>query len=476
MVRSRFGYIAASGAAGLLATFSDVFSSTEVDLKRRLDGHPDTYWASVCKEPAVERPRLTGRTVADVAVVGGGLAGLHTALKLAEKGKRVVVLEREKVGWGASGMSKGLAVSGFQVEEESIKALAGKDVARAAVEMTEEALLDLERLIAKYAIKCDVTRGGELSVSLHPSPALSSDSDWGPERISREVGTRSYKSGELDPSAFGVNPLALTRGLARACEKLGVSIFEETEVARLQTRLKYPGKWAVDCGAGDEVIADNVVMCGAAHLSSSVSAKLRACTVPVFTYMAATAPLGDRLPLKKDPAGARPPPLVCDTFTALRYWRASTDGENRLLFGALADVYPCPMDVVEQRLQDSLKFVYPQLFERDSPPVRFDYIWGGTLSMSRHAVPLIGRDRPGLYYATAFGGHGIVPTCLAGRVIADAIAGSESDLSMFEECLPPVYCGWPFSRLGAAVVLGFFDKLEALEVAGYTVPHVPKPW
>ena len=463
-------------AAGAGVASLDFWYSRELTLKTRPDGQPDTYWATCVKEPAVDRaPLAAGTARASVVVVGGGLAGLHVALALAEKGQRdVVVLDKGRIGWGASGMSKGLAVAGVQVDQCDVAAGIGEDDAQSIYDLTLKGQDRLLALIAKYKIACDaVVTGGATVSAFKPDPEADTadPSYWDQAKVQQVTGSPLYKWGEYGDTTVGLNPLGLTRGLARACESLGVSVFENSKVSRVARRAA-GGGWEVETVGGGRVECNEVVLCGAGTIDG-VNGTMERATVPVYTYMAATEPLGDRLPLKdeKDASGKvlRPAPLICDDFLSLNYFRNTEDG--RLLFGGLAECYPAGMSGAEGRLRKELERVYPQL-----AGVKFDHFWGGTLAMGRNAMPMIGRGSDGLWYSSGFGGHGIVPTCMAGTLVADALVDGDETYSVFQRHYPQTYCGWPFSRLGGTVALQAFAVLDTLRAKGFPVPDVPKPW
>eukprot|EP01061_Rhynchopus_euleeides_P007912 TRINITY_DN16976_c0_g1_i1.p1 TRINITY_DN16976_c0_g1~~TRINITY_DN16976_c0_g1_i1.p1 ORF type:complete len:507 (+),score=135.80 TRINITY_DN16976_c0_g1_i1:97-1521(+) len=467
----RFGLAALTGTGvGLM----DVWYPKGLDMRLREDGFPDTYWAATTHEAAIARPALgEGSARAEVVVVGAGLAGLQVALALAEQGKKVVVVEQGLVGAGASGMSKGLAVAGLQVDEDDVARHCGPDKAGEITQLTLEAQTRLIALIEKYGIRCQHKKLGGATVSPFDPPSdidFSEPGYWDLETTRRITGSPLYKWGEYAPDVYGLDPLGLTRGLARACESLGVTIYEGTEA---RTLTKQGGAWQLQTTGGGVVSAQQAVLCGAEFLSTELNWKLSLASLPCYTYMAATEPLGDRLPLQdggKLPGGeAIPAPLICDDFLALNYFRKTDDG--RLLFGALAETYPSAPESAEGRVRAMLGQVYPGLQD-----VKFDYFWGGVLCMGRNAVPLIGEQEEGLWYATGFGGHGIVPTCMAGTLVSDAIVKGDRRYRVFQESFPASFCYFPFSRLGGSLVLSAFSSLDWLRVRGMPVPNVPRPW
>ena len=244
-----------------------------------------------------------------------------------------------------------------------------------------------------------------------------------------------------------------------------------------------------------------VVLCtGPELVTQQLSKRLSHAIIPIYTWMASTKPLGDQCPLqdgklqqvlhngstKNNNNKPVPAPLCGDDFVCLNYWRRTPDG--RILFGSLADAYPIPQWLAEYRLRYSLRQVYPQLAD-----IPFDHVWSGKLATPIDAVPLIGRDvgydddvnvketpmssDGGVWYATGFGGHGIVPTAMAGSVLADAILGLDDETwRLFQREFPPKYSFWPVSRLGAQALLMTYSLFDWLHVQGIPIPRLPKPW
>lgn len=348
-----------------------------------------------------------------------------------------------------------------------------------------------------------------------------------------------YKWGEYDADCAGVNPLALTVGLADAAEGLGVQIYEHARVDALEKSLPSTqiaadghsadaarGKYTLTTKDGRRISCDHVVLCTGAE--SGLSKRLSSSFVPIYTWMAATEPLYDKCPLQKENAQRvlsemRPgkqetkqfltgAPMCGDDHFALNYWRDDNTPSKRLLFGSLCDTYPFPTAFVSWRLRNALSEVYPHLSQ-----VKFDCVWGGKLAVAMNAMPLIGRDvdyddecdrenggdciedvtKYGVWYSTGFAGHGIVPTALAGSVIANAILGipdrdqTEEKLNgsanrdiqqqqlwwLFHTHFPPVsWNGYPFSRMGAGLVFCVYNLFDWLGKKGVPVPRLPEIW
>ena len=339
-----------------------------------------------------------------------------------------------------------------------------------------------------------------------------------------------YKSGEFDMTCGAVNPLRLTLGLADAVDKWGVQIYEQTKVIKLQRRSgsedDTKGKYSIITNGGHIIHCDHVVLCtGAGTMSADISRRLSYSFLPFYTWMTATEPLHEECPIKDtslvNVVGSkfdkqrhvrrrgedkdRPaPPTYGDDHVILNYWRTNDysagtndNSEGRILFGSLWDTYPFPQWLASWRLRSAMSEIYPKFAN-----VHFDYIWGGKLAMAINPMPLIGRDidfddaantqngtiacdggskltEGGVWYATAFAGHGIIPTAVAGSLIANAILGisDHQEWKLFHTHFPPsTWNGYPFSRLGAGAVLSLYNTFDWLAKRGVPVPPLPDLW
>lgn len=406
------------------------------------------------------------------------------------------------------------------------------------------ALDRLRDIVKKYEINCDWVESGAVEASIHDKigedegDLVAEEDDGCCMLTSRQVGqiigrnvddasdaNCLYKWGEYDPSCAGLNPLALTFGLADAVERWGVKIYENAKVAKLeklhisheQSQFKH-GKYILTTKDGHTIQCDHVVLCTGAE--TSLSERLSRSFVPIYTWMAATEPLYYNCPLKKETAdqvlskikptgkvdaehiqraSIKVAPMCGDDHFALNYWRNNNKTDGRLLFGSLCDTYVLPLSFISLRLRNALSEVYPQLNN-----VKFDYIWGGKLSVALNAMPIIGRDIDyddytkyngadsitdgGVWYSTGFSGHGIVPTALAGSVIANAILGipdreevtdakRKQLWQLFHTYFPPSsWNGYPYSRMGAGAVFVVYNTFDWLSKKGVPVPRLPSIW
>ncbi len=382
--------------------------------------NPGTYYAASAG-PAPARPALSGRVDTQVCVVGGGFAGLATAVGLIERGMRdVVILEAEAIGHGASGRNGGFVFGGFSLDNERLLADQGRARARALYGLTRQAVTTIRRRIAQYAIACDAVEAGVVLANWFDDDAIlrrrqavmarEFDVRW--QLLSHdELGayTRStrYAGGLLEPDAFHFNPLKYARGLAAVVDRAGGRVHEGSRVTAIAAPCAATGAYEVRAAQG-LVHARHVVIAGGGYLRG-VSRPLERAMLPIATYVMATEPLGDAL-VASIPGRA----AIYDTRFSFDYYRPLPD--TRILWGGRISILDRRAQSIARLLKRDLLKVYPEL--RD---VRVEHAWGGLMSYARHQMPQIGRLPDGSWHALGFGGHGVGPTTAAGELIAEAI-------------------------------------------------------
>jgi gamma-glutamylputrescine oxidase len=292
-------------------------------------------WYSASAHPAPEHPPLRGSERADVVVLGGGICGLSTAIELAERGYSVVVLEGERVGWGASGRSGGQAIFGYGCEMGKIASQIGIDDARKLFDWSVEGVDLIAERCRRYAIDCDL-RPGHAHAAIKPRQVdelkhwqedlienygYTGTELWDRARLQQTLATERYAALLYDPRSAHIHPLNYTLGLARAAVSLGVRIFEGSRVTRI-----VEGSEVVFRSDGGEVRARFGVLAGNAWLSGLVP-QLEDRIMPVGTYICASQPLG----AERAQALIRNGMAVADINFVLDYFRLSSD--HRMLFG-----------------------------------------------------------------------------------------------------------------------------------------------
>jgi gamma-glutamylputrescine oxidase len=400
---------------------------------------------------------LTSRAEAAVGIIGGGFAGLGTAMSLAERGRRdTVLLEAEVIGHGASGRNGGFVSGGFSLDAAALTRQLGHEAARSLYLQSEGAVQLIRDRMARYALACDRVDGGVIVASwfnedrsLRELQQFMQESfglhwRWLPRDELRDLlRTERYFDGLHEETAFHFNPLKYACGLASVLRAQGVRIHEHSRVRQIQ---RHGAGWRVRTGVSELHCGDVVICCGG--YIDGLSRPLAAASLPIATYVMATEPLGDRL---RD--AIRTTAAVFDTRFAFDYYRPLSD--TRLLWGGRMSVRQRPQAELARLLYGDLLRVYPQL-----QGVKVTHAWSGLMSYARHSMPQIGRLPDGAWYAIGFGGHGVAPTTLGGEVVAQALAGESAIPAVWQRYgLAPVY-----GRLGLAAAQCTYWALHARDV------------
>jgi gamma-glutamylputrescine oxidase len=369
--------------------------------------------------PAPASPVLQGSVEASVCIIGGGFAGLNTALGLSERGVRdVVVLEAEEAGYGASGRNGGFVFGGFSRGEDALLRELGAQRAKALYHGTTDAVDLIRQRITRHAIACDDTHAGIIWANWFKDPEVlrsrqrlladhyGQDWRWMPQETLRsQIRTHRYHDGLFEPDAFHFHPLKFARGIARVAQEQGVSLFARSPATAL---VRDGAGWRVGTPQG-QVRARHVVLACGGYLAG-LHRRVDAGVLPIATYVMVTEPLHARMQDALTTQAA-----VYDTRFAFDYYRPLPD--TRLLWGGRISVLDRSAGAVRRLLYRDMLKVFPQ-FEG----VRIDYAWSGLMSYARHQMPQVGRVEDGLWLAQAFGGHGVAPTTFAGEILASAIA------------------------------------------------------
>lgn len=429
-------------------------------LKKELGVVEKSYYeASVTRRaPAAA---LAERTRADVCVVGGGYAGLSAALELADRGYEVVLLEAQRVGWGASGRNGGQVIVGFGSDGESaIEQQFQREEARRAWEVSVEGLRLVHERIGRFGIECEY-QPGYLSLAVKPrkAQALRRWMDhvhnaygyplrWiGPAEIGQWVASGRFHAATYDEASGHLHPLKYCLGLADAALARGVRVHENSPVFVVERGARPLVKTAQgECECRFVVLGGNVYL---GEYGDAIAPEVAARIMPVGTYMIATAPLGRQ----RAEALMRGRPAASDTNFVLDYFRLSAD--DRLLFGG-GDSYSAsaPRDIIA-RIRSSMLKVFPQLADLDIP-----YAWGGFVDISMNKAPDFGRLGGNIYYMQGFSGHGLALAGMAGKLVALAIAGQAERFDLFSRIRHHAFPGGALMRTPALVLGMMYYRLR----------------
>ena len=409
--------------------------------------YPDSYYAASSRREQCERPALAGDLDIDVLVIGAGYTGLYTALNLAESGHSVSLIEASRVGWGASGRNGGQIILGFSSDMPPFEVALGHEGARRIWQLTVDAAGEIRRRVQQHQIDCDLA-DGHLWTSVLPR-RIKLLTDWQEEAAQKwgypvlefidkpdlrdHIGSDRYQAALRDPNGGHLHPLKYALGLARACEAAGVRIFEQTRALRYTT-----ANDAVEVITEHGRIHTQRLVLACNSTIHDLDAGLRSRILPVGTYMIATEPLdaalGEALAGELLPSNH----AVSDNQFILDYFRLS--GDRRLLFGGKCTYTGRTPSNLKESMRADMCRVFPQLAN-----VGIDHVWGGHIDITVARTPDFGRTGP-VYWAQGYSGHGVVPTCIAGRVIAEAINGKPEHLDLFMRLTNPAFPGG--ERLG----------------------------
>jgi gamma-glutamylputrescine oxidase len=397
-------------------------------VNRVIEAHTDSYYAAT-RNWDTEYPPLQDSIEADVCICGGGFTGVATALTLAERGFSVVVLEQNRISWGASGRNGGQIIGGFSGEDLINKRL-GDEVEDLVWNIGWRGNELIRERVEKYAIDCDL-KWGYMDVALKPRH-MTSFRSYHEELLQRGfgedvrlieqadmrsvIGSDAYLGGLINNRSGHVHPLNLCIGEARAAESLGVQFFEGSEAIDIEH-----GDKAVVKTAHGQVRASSVLLAGNAYQHLEMK-RLSGLVFPAGSFIIATEPLSEAEAAEIDPLNM----AFCDPNYVLDYFRMSAD--RRMLFGGRCNYSGRVPESIKASIEPRMHKIFPQLRGK-----HIDFEWGGNIGLVINRVPMIGRLENNVYYAMGYSGHGVNMTHATGEIIADAIGGTMGRLDLFEE-------------------------------------------
>ena len=413
-----------------------------------------SWYQSEAGAAPVDSGEVTGRKRYRIAIVGGGLAGVSTAVSLVERGVNdVCIVEADEPGAGASGRNGGFVFAGYSLANDALLEQVGRAQAERLHGWTRAAVRRVRERIDRYRIDCQVNDAGVVLADWFGDDETLRDfarrmrSELGfeldfltRESLSGQVFSARYGCGLHEPGSFHFNPLRHIRGLTQHLRAHGVAVHGRSPV-RSVTRTR--SGWRLQLPHG-EVNAEQLALCTGGY-DRRLWPPLNRALQPIATYIAATEPLGERI------RELLPRPVaVYDTRFAFDYFRALPD--TRLLWGGRISTARRSPDAIRRLMRRDLQRVFPQI-----AGVAFEHAWGGWMSYARHEMPLLGRTEQGVWYGLAFGGHGMATTTLAGDILAEALTGDPERLKAFERWAPCWAGGW----LGRVAVQARYWRLQA---------------
>ncbi|MEM8577542.1 MAG: FAD-binding oxidoreductase [Pseudomonadota bacterium] len=386
-------------------------------------GPRDGCWWDETADLPVSEP-LLGDIRADVAVIGGGFTGLSAALHLAEAGASVVVLEAQRIGWGASGRNGGFCcLGGGMLEDAALDARFGKG-GRLAFRAAEARAVDTVSDLTKR-LKLDIDRHsqGETVLAHRPRDMAEFEAEAGHIRENycvepvfmaadalRQAGMGGPFHGAMTiPIGFGLNPRKFLSGLRAAAAKAGVQIAEHSPVTRIGAGVVRTAKGCVR--AKDVVIATN------GYSSEDLPDWLAARYMPAQSTVLVTRPLTEA---ELQAQGWTTDQMAYDSRNLLHYFRLMPD--RRFLFGMRGGLLSGPR--AEARARARVRRDFEAMFPAWAH-VPSSHSWSGLVALARDRLPFVGAvpTQPGLWAALCYHGNGIAMGTYAGQLIAAPIHG-----------------------------------------------------
>lgn len=362
---------------------------------------------------------LKSHETADVCVIGAGYTGLSSALHLAQRGYRVVILEAETVAFGASGRNGGHVGKGQRVDQFDLEKKYGPERARLLWEMGLEGVDTVKQLIADHNINCDLKHGDiNLAHKVGLCEDLREEVDFLSERydfqdleyipkdrLSEVVGSEGFYGALWDKYSCHIHPLNYALGLADAAIRAGVVIYEKSKVK------SYGGSPLVISTAEGQVTAKELILACNGYIER-LEPRINGYIMPINNFVLATEPLSTELATSIIPKDTS----MADSRFVINYWKLSAD--NRLIFGGGENYRRSFPSDIKNFVRQYMLQVYPQL-----AATKIDYGWGGTLAITMNRLPHFGRIQDNIWHLQGYSGHGVPTSTLGGKLVAEAISG-----------------------------------------------------
>ncbi len=382
--------------------------------------HVDSWYAASANQQ-LSFPPLQGEVSADVCIIGGGYTGLSSAIHLRKAGYSVALLEANKIGWGASGRNGGHVGTGQRADQETLEKLVGLDHAKALWQLGLEAVDTVCDLISEFQIDCELKTGNlHVASKAKEQPWLIEEAEHlqkvydyqqiryvDSSELADMTSGQVFHGGVLDEGSRHLHPLNYALGLAKAANTLGAELYEGSRV------LSYTEGHQVCVKTDSGTVKSKYLVLACNGYLEKLEPRTAGRIMPINNYMLATEPLPEALARRL----IRDDTSMSDSLFVIDYWKLSAD--NRMLFGG-GESYSrrFPADIGNFVRKYMLR-IYPEL-----ETTRIDYGWGGTLAITLNRMPDFGRLSSQVFYAHGYSGHGVPTATLAGKLLAEVIAGS----------------------------------------------------
>ena len=381
------------------------------------------YWHTTVQMPDDSNPTPVPSEV-DFAIIGGGYTGLSAARTLAKQGAKVVVLEAETMGWGASSRNGGMTLTGLKPAMQTVIKKYGRELAKSLFQASLDSVDTVEQIVKEENIDCGFERTGHLLAANKPKhfDALKDEVDFmakefnhkvhlvPPGEMRSEIGSDIYHGALVDDASAGLNPAQFVAGLARGAENAGALLCARARVSRLERSQK---RFVIETARGS--LSAKSVLAATSGYTGNATRKLQRKIIPIGSFIIATERLSGELAHKLSPHNR----MIFDYKHFLNYFRL---WDNRMIFGGRAAFSPETTDTIKQSgaiLRREMIQVYPQLKD-----VKVEYVWGGTLDFAFDMMTHVG-ELDGVFYSLGYAGHGVaMGTHLGVKVAEGMLAGN----------------------------------------------------
>ena len=423
-----------------------------------MENYPNSYYFNSINRPLAKHETLKGDYNCDVCVIGGGFSGLSTALEAARLGLSVILIEQNKIAWGASGRNGGQIWPDTSWGIERIESQYGYNLARKIWDISLNGVSLIDERIKEFDINCDKKLGGILAATSsrklkefeEEKEYFSKKYDFNETEIlnkndvENEIGSKRYYGGFLIKNAGHIHPLKYALGLADAASSLNVKIFESSPATKINK-----GKYSIEVISNNgKITTKNLAVCCNAYIKG-LNLGIESKIMPVDTYIVGTKPLSSNL------LGTILPKDYCvsDTNFDLNYYRLSK--EKNMLFGGGVSYSLKNVEGLKSRTKKQLVKVFPQLLDTS-----IEFLWGGLIAISLNRVPNIGQLSDNIFYAQGFSGHGVAFSGIAGKIIANSIhSGKTSELESFERIKHKNFPGGRLLRIPFLVTISAMQRM-----------------
>ena len=423
-----------------------------------MQDYPNSYYIDSLDRNLIQHPSLLDSHECDLCIIGGGFTGLSTAIEASKKGLKVILLEQNKIAWGASGRNGGQIGIDISSGVQNLEKKYGFETVKNLWNVSLDAVKLIDQRIDEFKIQCD-KKTGNLSVATNHSTVKNFESekdyyqnklDYHSTRIltrdevTEAVGSNRYFGGHLQKDGGHLHPLKYALGLADAALSMNVNIYEDSKVIKINEKKNYVEVLTLN----GSVKAKNIALCCNAYLEE-IDAGIKSKIMPIINYMIATKPISNDLQKTILPSDY----CVCDTNFDLNYYRLSSD--KRMIFGGGVSYSLKHSEKLAKRTEQRMLKVFPSLSKEKA-----EYIWGGYVGITVNRTPDIGQTSSRIFYAHGFSGHGVALTGIAGKIIANSIfSGEKGALETFEKIKHKNFPGGRLFRMPLLVTISALQRM-----------------